>query len=153
MVRTTRAANGATMAAWRRLCDGTLQVKFHRRFRHGAVVLTTLSSAGRPRRPKRMKIVQTLRGYWKVGIWHDGRNHSVLLHRLAWMAKWNMPLEVDDEVDHGDCDRGNCHPSNLARLSKAQNLAVRNFRQGFGTEPDQFGDEEQCAAYYAELLP
>lgn len=51
--------------------------------------------------------------YKKVNLYHDGKRHSLFVHRLVAFAFY--------EIDHRDRDRGHNHLSNLEPVSRSEN--------------------------------
>jgi hypothetical protein len=139
----------ATTAAYRRLKQGTLIVQFVRNGL-GVRVYTTRGPGGKAIAPKRLRTSSNAKGYPRVEICYRGKRYTVLLHRLAWMARHGRCLDAADEVHHDDEDKRNARPGNLVRASREVNLAIRNEANDWDGPRREDLDEDQLDEFEAE---
>lgn len=75
-------------------------------------------------------------GYWfakiRISISGVGYRQNVALHRLIYMAKYNVELKPEDQVDHGKQGKSVNHWSNLEKVDQQENNRRRDERDQIG---------------------
>lgn len=87
-----------------------------------------VSNEGRVRSLKTNRILSSCscNGYRQVGLYSDGKQKTITIHRLVALAfLGDRPMGIDgrrNEVNHKDGDRANNRLSNLEYVTRAENV-------------------------------
>ena len=118
--------------AWLRLQLGTLRVDLDT-----CEVFTTQHGKWKPLIFHESKPFQGhCGGYWfaKIRITINGIHYrqNVALHRIIYMAKHNIELRPEDQIDHGQAGKSVNHWSNLELVNQTENNRRRDERDSIG---------------------
>ena len=69
---------------------------------------------------KLLKQTKTKNGYYRLDIVQDGERVSRLVHRLVASSFLPTPKDIDMELHHKDCNKGNNESENLEWLTMAE---------------------------------
>lgn len=98
----------------------------------------TVSDEGEVKTQKGVTLAPWKRGTRKgrypcVGLWLKGKRTVVDVHRLVAIHFVPNP-RGKEEVNHYDCDMGNCRASNLEWVTRSENECHKKFMEAFETK-------------------